>query len=67
MVDGRESLIKELELADPFLRNYVSSRIGEWLTDESFRDALPGHLPGDAASQGRLPSLLDRLQAISGL
>jgi len=29
-------------------------------------EALPGHLPGDAASQARLPLLLERLQAITG-
>jgi hypothetical protein len=30
-----------------------------------FLDALAGHLPGDAASQARLPELIRRLRALA--
>jgi len=33
----------------------------------AFTDALPGHLPGDPASQERLPELLEKLYDIAGL
>lgn len=29
--------------------------------------ALPGHLPGDAANQARLPVILERLRSIASL
>ena len=32
-----------------------------------FVDSLPGHLPGDATSQERLPDLLSKLQRIAAL
>jgi len=37
------------------------------LATSAFIDALPGHLPGDAASQERLPDLEDKLRALARL
>jgi hypothetical protein len=67
VVDGRQNIVGEIERAEPSLRHYIATQLGEWLADESFLDALPGHLPGDAASQRRLPSLLERLRRISSI
>jgi hypothetical protein len=65
VVDGRPELVREIEQAEPDLREYLRDGIGKLLDDVSFREALPGHLPGDAASQQRLPSVLERLERIS--
>jgi hypothetical protein len=35
------------------------------LATPAFFDALPGHLPGDAASQARLPDLVDKLRLLA--
>jgi hypothetical protein len=32
---------------------------------QSFLEALPAHLPGDIASQARLPELLNRLRLLT--
>lgn len=65
LVDGRESLLVELEGADAALRHYVGAAITQLLGIRAFRDALPGHLPGDSASQARLPELIDKLHRIA--
>lgn len=66
MVDGRRQLLAEIEQADDDLRGYLREGVGELLDDAAFGEALPGHLPGDAASQLRLPVLLGRLAKIAG-
>jgi hypothetical protein len=35
------------------------------LADPDFVDAVAGHLPGDSASQARLPLVLARMRAIA--
>jgi hypothetical protein len=67
IVDGREELLGECRAASTELRAYLARRFRELLGTRSFLEALPGHLPGDAASQERLPELLDKLTSISGL
>lgn len=37
------------------------------LATRAFHDALPGHLPGNVASQARLPDLLANLHTIADL
>jgi hypothetical protein len=49
------------------LRGYLADRFRGLLAQPAFMDALPGHLPGDAASQERLPELLAKLREIAGL
>lgn len=67
VVDGRNSLLVELQEADSKLRRFVSGRVEQLMVDEDFRDALPGHLLPDTASQARLPALLKKLEAIAML
>ena len=66
VVDGRPSLVTEIETAGPRVRTYVSEEIGSLLRTAGFRDALYGHVPGDDASQARVPLIRDRLQRIAG-
>lgn len=66
VVDGRPELVDEIAKADTEVRSYLQQRVGELLDTDAFLDALPGHLPGDAASQGRLPEILARFERIAG-
>ena len=65
VVDGRPELISEVQAHPTELRTYLAGEIGRLLNDPRFQDALPGHLPGDPASQARLSAVHDRLLAIS--
>jgi predicted nucleotidyltransferase len=65
VVDGRPELGAEVARAPPDLRRHLSLEFSALLSDPLFLDALPGHLPSDAASQARRPLLLARLRAIT--
>jgi len=67
VIDGRESLMDELLASAPDLQVGIAIEIGQLLSARAFHDSLPGHLPGDAASQARLPDLLGKLERIAGL
>ncbi|WP_162435813.1 hypothetical protein [Pseudoxanthomonas koreensis] len=67
VVDGRATLLEECRANTPELRAYLAERFGELLKTPAFIDALSGHLPGDAASQARLPDLMGVLKQISAL
>jgi hypothetical protein len=67
VVDGRPELVAEVGAAAPSLRSFIGTRIANLLADARFVDALPGHLPGDPASQRRVPLLLERLTRLSSL
>jgi hypothetical protein len=47
--------------------SYLRDRLASLVQTPVFVDALTGHLPGDRASQDRLPDLEDRLRALSEL
>jgi predicted nucleotidyltransferase len=65
VVDGREELLPELRESPTALRNFVTSEIAALLKNDSFMESLPGHLPGDKASQARLALLERRLSAMA--
>ena len=67
VVDGREELIDEVRYAERELREYIANEINDLIGSTDFKYALTGHLPPDAASQARLPELLNRLQLLSKL
>jgi hypothetical protein len=67
VVDGRNSLLHELEASPPELRTYVGEAIRGLIAEPRFLDALPGHLLPDAANQARLGQLTEKLQALSRL
>ena len=64
VIDGRPELTQEIDEADGELQRYIAAEINTLLEDRNFLTALPGHLPGDAASQARLPELIRRMRAI---
>ncbi|MGH7296658.1 MAG: hypothetical protein ACRELB_17095 [Polyangiaceae bacterium] len=67
VVGGRAELRPELTASGAQVRRFVAQGLQELLAAPAFHDALPGHLPGDAASQARLPLLLERLHALAAL
>lgn len=65
LIDGRARLVDEVREASADLRAYLSDACRKLLAEPGARDALAGHLPPDAASQGRLPGVLHRIEAIA--
>lgn len=67
VVDGREGLLDECEQMPKELRSYLAGQFSALLADRRFLDALPGHLPGDAMGQSRLPDLAAKIQQLANL
>jgi predicted nucleotidyltransferase len=65
VVDGRASLAQEARQFPVELREYLASNFRALLASSDFLEALAGHLPGDAASQARLPALLERCRGMA--
>ena len=66
VIDGRPEAVDEVAAAPEELRTYLAKRFGALLDETLFREALPGHLPGDATSQKRVPVVLARIRKIAG-
>jgi hypothetical protein len=64
-VDGRSTIVDEVQTETPLLREYLRSAIDELLTAPAFIDALPGYLLPDHASQARIGTVLRRLKAVA--
>ena len=47
---------------DPDLKKYVATSFQEFLKEEAFKDALPGHLLPDPSSQARLSLIISRME-----
>lgn len=67
VIDGRSELLEEARKAPDELRAYIATEIQQLLSTADFLDALPGHLPGDAASQARLPEIMRRLRLLAAV
>ncbi len=67
VIDGRATIADEIALAEPQLRNFVATSIGNLMTNSDFQESLSGQLPLDAASQARLPSLRQKLRKIASI
>lgn len=66
VIDGRENIAAEIAAAPEALRACVITAVRTLLAAPAFNESLPGHLPGDEASQRRLPALRRKLHAIGG-
>ncbi len=62
--DGRDELIDEIKTGNIDLRKSIVNEISSLLNTKEFINSLPGQLPGDTASQSRLPELLQKLKTI---
>lgn len=67
VVDGRPELPDEVNEGLESVRNYLREEFDELLADEAFVDAIPMHVRGDAASQARVPLIVERLRRLAGL
>jgi len=67
VVDGRDTLVDKCRASAPELQAYLGERFSGLLVMPAFIEALAGHLPGDAASQERLPDIEAKLRQIAEL
>ena len=65
VVDGRATLLDEINASNSELREYLVAEFGSLMSNPRFVEALGGHLPGDSGSQARLPRLRARLRALA--
>jgi len=65
LLDGRPEIVDEVRNAPKDVKIFLSKKFGEFLNNRSFLDALPGHLLPDAASQQRVPILMERIRALT--
>ena len=65
VLDGRSEIVREVQTADTELRVFIAERLADWLRNPEFRDALPGLLPPDAASQARITTIIERIETIA--
>jgi hypothetical protein len=65
LIDGRKELVEEVAQAPIDLRKHLAMTFLDLLGNPLFWESLPGHLPGDVASQQRLPVLEARIREIS--
>lgn len=65
LVDGRAEIVEEVRSGPPDLFSYLREEIRSLLASAEFLESLSGHLLPDAASQGRLGVVLERLRRIS--
>lgn len=66
VVDGRATLVQEARQSPAELRGYLAANFRTLLASPDFLEALAGHLPGDAASQARLPALINGFREMAG-
>lgn len=67
VVDGRPELIGEVQAGEPEVRTYLAREIKSLLLNPTFVEILPGYLPGDEASQARVPTIRERLERLTTL
>lgn len=67
VVDGRVKLVQEIRVASNDVRSYLGKEMTRLYDTEEFLDALPGHLPPNAASQARVTTVLARPKEIASL
>jgi hypothetical protein len=65
VIDGRPQLVDEVRASGPELSAYLAEEFRLLLRNDAFLEALPGHLPGDDASQARLPMIRERLAMLA--
>ncbi len=65
VLDGRPGLEKEITSAPLDVRRYVAGAFRRLLDEAAFLDALPGHLPGDPASQARVRTIIARMEEMA--
>jgi len=65
VIDGRKEIIEEVKNSPEELRTFLSETFKAFLQNDSFIESLSGHLLPDAASQARLPILVQRIEKLT--
>lgn len=65
VLDGRSEIVAEIKAAAMKLQTYLGKIFQIWLQSRDFRNALPGMLTPDPASQARLQIVISRLTEVS--
>jgi hypothetical protein len=64
---GNDDFAGEILAAESNVRSYLAKEIKRLISIPAFNDALPGHVPPDAASQERVGTIILRLTEIASL
>lgn len=67
VIDGRVELIDEINEAEKELKEFLIDKIKSLYNNARFIESLPGKLPGDKASQERLPIIEERIKKIASI
>ena len=67
ILDGRSEVLDEIGQAPDELRVHLAQRFQKLLDNQRFREALPGNMPPDEASQARVPIIMERMSEIAVL
>ncbi len=67
VLDGRSSIVTEIESAPRSLCTCIGKRFAELVANHDFMESLSGHLLPDSASQARLPALRETLERIASM
>jgi len=67
IINGRVEILEDIKNSEPDLKDFIIKSFQEFLENELFLDALPGHLLPDQASQGRRSIVLERIKKITEL
>ena len=65
LLDGRPTIVEDVCTANEVVKNAIKEQFSVLTKNERFLEAIPGHLPGDAASQARLPLIMERIDALA--
>ena len=67
VLDGRPEIVDEIEGSNPEVKSGLSNRFKDLLKQRGFVEAVPGHMPADAASQVRVSVVFSTLNKIIDL
>ncbi len=63
-INGRVEILEDIQKSESDLKDFIIKSFQEFLEDELFIEALPGHLLPDQASQSRRSIILERMKKI---
>lgn len=66
VLDGRDALEEEVAASPADVRKAIQENVKRLLSDARALESMSAFLPGDAASQARLPELFLRLERLAG-
>jgi hypothetical protein len=67
LLDGRPEIVEEVRGSGRQIKRYLMNQFKGLLDNNEFIESLPGHLPPDEGSQGRVPILLERMTQIAAV